>query len=542
MTLNACRFIFNAALIALSFTADAVSGVPTTYLEAWQQTRFRLSDVAAELTNEHCHHDDQVFLACTRFFDSAEEQIQKIEHSEKFKGDFEFIALQWVNAFTVRAHNRSMRLFSKKRAQFSIDFEAKILSLHSRIQGKLSDFESLIAGEAYSLYLRYAVDAHARLTPTSYVKSQPLTLPVRRGFSFGMELVRAGMQWIIFPRRDSIAYRAGLRAYDELTEIDGKEFFSTREFDEQMVIKPPTFEGSLGSPVKLTVFRNGKLKRFSVTRESESDLENLSFRSLGEQFLELKVLTLAQNGICKIVEDRVQAFANLKGIVLDLRDNNGGYLEEARCLMSLFFGNSAAFHKISLQESVLVEPRYSQRSLKNKITDVPIVVLVNAFTASEAEILAGALQVEERAWLVGRQTFGKGIAQTSTWFQSKAEKSDVVPHSLSLYQTTHLLAFSNGRSYQGVGIRPDFEISKYVHLRLLREQLFSENDFPGKPVVAALKTELMTEVQTREKERLFLSKRADELGIVPSIRKKISTLTVDSQLEYALMILENPVK
>ncbi len=211
---------------------------------------------------------------------------------------------------------------------------------------------------------------------------------------------------VVAPLKGSPAEKAGLEPQDIIVKVDGKPLDGLSL--EQVVTM---IRGPKGSVVTLGVERKGKpdLLLLTVTRESihipsvESKTEQTPQGTIG-------IVTLNQFGDESIAEvtKALQTFPkNVKGIVLDLRFNGGGYLEGAVDLVSMFLatGDVVTVHRRD------TPPEAHRVSGQTLFPETPLVVLINGGSASASEITAGALQDAKRATIIGTKSFGKGTVQ-----------------------------------------------------------------------------------------------------------------------------------
>jgi carboxyl-terminal processing protease len=203
------------------------------------------------------------------------------------------------------------------------------------------------------------------------------------------------------------AYKAGLRAGDIIVMVNDKptEGLNTTEIADLL-------KGQRGTQVKIVVSREGSADNltFNVTRE------DISRKSVGDAFwvkpgvAYLKILSFAET-TGKELDENLKRLGenNIKGLVLDLRANPGGLLNQGVDVADHFLDKGALI--VSHHGRSSPEKSYLARN-GNRGHEYPIVVLVDGYSASAAEIVAGALQDHDRAWILGTRTFGKGLVQT----------------------------------------------------------------------------------------------------------------------------------
>jgi len=232
----------------------------------------------------------------------------------------------------------------------------------------------------------------------------------QRGEYYGVGMIvqsRGDSTIVVYPFPASPAFRAGLRRGDSIVEVDDK---STKGLNTTEVAN--LLKGFKGTPVQVTVERPGVEKNpvFNVIRDAipRSSVKYALFLRPGVAYMFIEQFN--ENTSSEVNEElRKLGEDNIQGLILDLRQNPGGLLNEGVAVAGRFLERGQVVVKHRGRASA-ERPYVAQRG--NRGNDYPIVVLVDRQSASAAEIVAGALQDHDRAWILGDKTFGKGLVQT----------------------------------------------------------------------------------------------------------------------------------
>ncbi|MFC3283842.1 S41 family peptidase [Litchfieldella rifensis] len=260
------------------------------------------------------------------------------------------------------------------------------------------------------------------------------------GIEVGME---DGQLTVISPIDDTPAARAGLQSRDIILRVDGT---STDSLSLQEAVT--LMRGEPGTKVDITILRNGESAPRTITLTREIiRTESVKSELLEPRYGYLRVSQFQNRTGDQVREAiaRLERDAPLNGLVLDLRNNPGGVLQAAVAVADAFLDSGLiVYTEGRLPDS---DMRFSA-SRDTAAPEVPMVVLINGGSASAAEIVAGALQDQRRAVVMGTDSFGKGSVQ------------QVMPlgNGDGLKLTTALYYTPNGRSIQAQGIEPDVEV------------------------------------------------------------------------------------
>jgi carboxyl-terminal processing protease len=284
------------------------------------------------------------------------------------------------------------------------------------------------------------LDPHsAFLSREDFAQMRAFTTGMLDGVGLDVTLV-AGQVRVIAPMDGSPAARAGILPGDIILRIDDTPL-SNLSLDQATEL----MRGAPGTPVSLTLLREeGEAPlRVELTRERVR-IKSVTSRDLGEGLAHLRITQFSETTATDLEREigRLAKLRPLAGAVLDLRNNSGGVLDAAVDVADLFIESGL----IVSADGRAPDARFERRAKPGDLlAGAPVVVLVNAGTASAAEIVAGALQDHRRGVLLGERTFGKGSVQS------------IIPleGDVALKLTTARYLTPSGRSIQAEGIVPD---------------------------------------------------------------------------------------
>ncbi|QOY51541.1 S41 family peptidase [Candidatus Sulfurimonas baltica] len=253
--------------------------------------------------------------------------------------------------------------------------------------------------------------------------------------------IKDGALTVIAPIEGTPADKAGLKAGDIILKINEKSTLSMT-IDEAVAI----MRGKVGEPINITIVREGEAKPIKIDIiRGIITIESVYAKTIGDDIQYIRVTSFDK----KVVDDVAKAIkkraTSTKGIILDLRNNPGGLLDQAVGLVDLFVDNGDIVSQKGRKESD--NEVYSAKS-SNTITKVPLVVLINGGSASASEIVSGALQDHKRGIVVGQNTFGKGSVQVIL----PITDNEAIKLTIARYY------LPSGRTIQAVGVIPDIEV------------------------------------------------------------------------------------
>lgn len=327
----------------------------------------------------------------------------------------------------------------------SMELFTDVLTIVKRSYVEEVDTKKLVYGAINGMLS--ALDPHSSFMPPDQYKEMKIDTKGSFG-GLGIEItIKDGVLTVISPIEDTPAFRAGIKSGDQIIKIEDK---FTKDMSVTEAVK--RMRGPKGSTVTITIFREGfeKPKDFPLVRDI-IQVKSVKSKTLDDGYGYVRIAQFQE----KTDDDLVKALktltsengGNLRGLVLDLRNDPGGLLDQAV---------KVADHFIDDGLIVYTEGREKDSKMKFSATKggkeprYPMVVLINGGSASASEIVAGALQDHSRAVIMGTQSFGKGSVQT------------IIPLSddSGLRLTTARYFTPKGRSIQAKGITPDITVER----------------------------------------------------------------------------------
>jgi len=262
------------------------------------------------------------------------------------------------------------------------------------------------------------------------------------GIEVGME---AGVVKVISPIDDTPASKAGLKAGDYIvkinnTQVQGKSLMEAVEL----------MRGPVGSSIEITIRRRGEKKAliFNIKREI-IEVQSVKFELLEDNIGYIRLTSFNENSSTQIKEkiEKLNKNKNLKGYILDLRNNPGGLLSQAIEISDFFLENGEIVSTRSRQPS---ENRKWFAKKGDLINGKTLLVLINYGSASASEIVAGALKDHKRAIILGENSYGKGSVQSIIPLKNKG----------AIRLTIAKYYLPSGKSISEVGVTPDIEVAE----------------------------------------------------------------------------------
>ena len=312
------------------------------------------------------------------------------------------------------------------------------------------------------------LDPHSNFLPPDVFKDMKIDTSGKFG-GLGIEIgMRDGVLTVVAPIEDTPAWKAGLQPNDRIVKIDGA---STKGLNLTEAVSK--MRGKKGSKVNLTIYRKGfeKVRDVAIVRDIIK-IQSVKSEVIEPQFGYVRLASFNENAAADVKRaiQKIEEKGKLKGLVLDMRMNPGGLLDQAVEVTSLFIDEGVVVSTVGRNKNQK-EIKHARKGNARK--DFPVAILVNSSSASAAEIVAGALQDHHRAIVMGQPTFGKGSVQTVI----------ELGQDMGLKLTIARYYTPSGKSIQEKGVTPDilleqYDTKKLDEARIAREST-REKDLPG---------------------------------------------------------------
>jgi len=423
--------------------------------EYWAETELSSHALEELLGEDSCQSSERYFLACVNALESSAARFglhlsqdghwQASMKSEKSPASEKTTLAPWKALLSAKKEIPELPFLNLWR-----DFVAHHL--------KTSQI-SYAVGLGMNGFLSVFRDPHTYLLPAD-MYAEVVAKANPQSVSIGVVMGRNDTHYFIKKViENSPSDQAGLKKGDLLLTLAGKEAanLSAQELGDLL-------RGEAGSVLEMEVLHHQEFKKITIHRREQA-LPTVSAKLL-EGSSSLGVLTVNKFaiGACQQVKHELENLKTqgMRGLLLDLRDNPGGQMDEATCVAGLFVGPDKKIYDIrGLHPGADEESSFSSEA---QVYQGPMAVLVNAGSASAAEIVAGVLRDYQRAVLVGERTFGKGSFQEGEIWAKNGK--------IAIFETKGFYYLPSGQSPQRTGIEPDVKVSFLDRFALREEDQF----------------------------------------------------------------------
>ena len=366
---------------------------------------------------------------------------EKKERKQRSRGFlFQIVSVVFLSLFLVIIFKSSFLTFAKDR-YLELQTLTKVLNIIQKYYVKDVDIRKLIYGGIRGMLSE--LDPHTNFLPPYIYKEFEKETKGEFG-GIGIEItIKNEVLTIISPVEDTPAWKAGLKAGDQIISIDG---LPTKNLT--LVETVQKMRGKRGSSVKLEILRQNfdKTKIFKITRGLVR-IKSVKYIDLGEGEAYIRLTSFIQNSfqeLKKWLKKHKKKYDAIEGLIIDMRKNPGGLFDQSVKISDMFLSGGKIV-------SVMGRDKKEEIFYAKKVDtydSFPIVILIDEYSASASEIFAGALQDQGRALIMGQRSFGKGSVQSVV---SLGDQSGL-KLTVAQYYTP------SGKSIQAEGIVPDVKI------------------------------------------------------------------------------------
>lgn len=337
----------------------------------------------------------------------------------------------------------SVVFFSNAQERYSeLQNFSKVLNLIQQYYVEEVDTKKLIQGAIKGMLKE--LDPHTSFMAAEAFKEFETETTGEFG-GLGIEMsIQNGVLTIISPIEDTPAWIAGVKPGDKVIAIDKKSTKGLSLIEASQFIR-----GKNGTKVVLKIVRESSPAPIDITiTRGQVKIKSVKYTDMDDGYAYVRVTSFIENtakDLEKTLDKHIEKNKKIEGLIIDLRRNPGGLLDQAIKISDLFLADGVIVSTIGRNKK---EKEVSVATKKAKYKDCPIIILVNEYSASASEIVSGALQDNKRALIAGERTFGKGSVQSIV----------KLPDGSGLKLTVARYYTPKGVSIQAEGIKPDIEI------------------------------------------------------------------------------------
>ena len=420
----------------------------------WAETGLGSHELETLLEDANCRTDEQSFLACVN---AVGQMAERYNQTVLFDGTLR----------TMTAEDVENRLTEKKElARWSPQFaeireSISFMKVWRELDAKFVKpaERSTIIATGINGFLSIFKDPHTYIMPLAMYEEVVANSEARNA-SAGMVARRTDGELIVRKVYEgSSADKAGIRKGDRIVAVNGQKVSTLAASKISDVLKMRGMER-----VNLSVERKGQNMNFEMFR-SENVFPSVASKLIdGAHKAGLITIHKFSKDVCMAVRQKLIDFKQegVQGILMDLRDNPGGQVEEAACIANLFVEKGTFLFETRYLDASKPSDRYIAEN--DKIYGGPLAILINSGSASASEIVAGSLRDQGRAKLVGERSFGKGSFQDGRIWGANAK--------IALFETEGFYYFPSGWTPQLVGLQPDVQVNFNLSDGMREEESF----------------------------------------------------------------------
>ncbi|MBY0317053.1 MAG: PDZ domain-containing protein [Bdellovibrionales bacterium] len=431
---------------------------------------------------------------------------------------------------------------SPNKIDFAEVMDKVFKDFQKQVEGKKQNF---VLAQAFNAYVVTAVDAHGRIAPTQEFADKRESADQNIS-GIGMEFNGKTNEVMGIIPGGPAEKDGRLKANDIVTHVND---IPVTDLKPDVV---SNIRGPDGTEVKLTISRDGQTMEIKLVR-AKVKLEGVRSRmveSFGQKIAHIRFRQFAGKDLCDKIRSSVmeKEVEGAKGIVLDMRSNPGGELGLAVCIGGIFLGKK----EIVITKNLITkqfEKNPMNTSLVEKVTDLPVVVLLNRGSASASELVGGALRDYDRALVIGEQSFGKGSVQS-------ASPLAISNQTILFFRTTNYFYQPGGTTNQITGIFPDIAIpikpdATEDDMFAVREAQIYPNALPAEggtwtpsekraAVVAQVKN--CIDQGKLAEAKYFADPKKDQAADMYPVHVAEEALACQAKLNIRLEVVDQPVK
>ena len=424
-------------LLVPSCLSTPVNQAAKSTEQYWMETGLGSAELETLISDESCRSETKVFLACLNAINQMAEKYNLV-----LSDSGSLVPITSSNVDSVATEKLSLKRWERR------DFNSvSALSLWKLIdQNHIRPFErSAVIASGINGFLSVYKDPHTYILPLSQYE-EVISKSEAKQDKVGFVFRKIGHRVIIKKVFEgSPSDRAGLKKGDEILEISGKKtnVLLGHQISDLLKVRP-------GQRIALAILR-GTEKKYLEIIKSDTLYSSVNSQILGQE-KKIGLISLHRFAKDTCEQTKMQLIGlmeqGIRGLLIDVRDNPGGQLDEAACIANLFVPKGSLLFETRYLDPLKSGENYTAQN--EQVYSGPVAVLINSGSASASEILAGSLKDLGRASLVGERSFGKGSFQDGHLWSPNSK--------IALFQTEGLYYFPSGWTPQLVGLEPDLPV------------------------------------------------------------------------------------